>query len=434
MGYHVSKEAACQTVRCSLQGSRNAVMETRAMVSVEPKVVGERLALARRARGLTQQQVAEALGVARTTVTAMEKGDRRPQAAELFTLARLYGRQLGELVRPLREGETPGFVVQFRAALAGDSAATDSKRAQDIQRFESFCRWYVELEQMLDAPLPIRYPEEYDIAGTNPERAAEVVAAAERNRLGLGDGPIGDLWSLLEGDVGLRIFVYPMHDARIAGMFVASADLGGCIAVNANHPHERQRWTLTHEYWRLLTNRFRAEISVLRSGRMPASERAADAFARHFLMPGSGLTRRFLSVKQSRDGPITPADVLTLAHLYGVSAEAMTLRLEELDLLKPGTWDSLKVKGFRPDEARKLVALPERQAPRTALPFRYETLAARAFVEALISEGQLARMLDTDRISAVLMANERSRDEQAIDPGEWRQVPIDLGRALIDVG
>jgi Zn-dependent peptidase ImmA (M78 family)/transcriptional regulator with XRE-family HTH domain len=409
-------------------------METRATMMAKPKIVGERLALARRARGLTQQQAAEALGVARTTITAMEKGDRRPQAAELFTLARLYGRQLGDLVRPLREGEAPGFVVQFRAAMAGESAAAESKRAQDIQCFESFCRWYVELEQMLDAPLPMRYPEEYEIAGTNPERAAEAVATAERNRLGLGDGPIGDLWSLLEGDVGLRIFGFPMHDARIAGMFVASADLGGCVAVNANHPHERQRWTLAHEYWHFLTNRFRAEISVLRSGRVPASERAADAFTRHFLMPASGLTRRFLNVKQARNGPITPTDVMTLAHLYGVSTQAMTLRLEELDLLKPGTWDSLKAKGFKPEEARKLVALPEREAPRAALPFRYETLAARAFADALISEGQLARMLDTDRISAVLLANERSRDEQATEPGAWRQVPIDLGRALIDVG
>lgn len=409
-------------------------METRAMMTVDPKVVGERLALARRARGLTQQQAAEALGVARTTITAMEKGDRRPQAAELFVLARLYGRQLGDLVRPLREGETPGFVVQFRAALAGESAATESKRAQDIQRFESFCRWYVELEQMLDAPLPTRYPEQYDVAGTNPERAADAVATAERNRLGLGDGPLGDLWSLLEGDVGLRIFAFPMRDSRIAGMFVASSDLGGCIAVNANHPLGRQRWTLAHEYWHFLTDRFRAEISVLRGGRVPANERAADAFARHFLMPASGLTRRFLNVKQAKDGPITPADVMTLAHLYGVSTEAMTLRLEELDLLKPGTWDSLKDKGFKPEEARKLVALPEREQPRSGQPFRYETLASRAFAEALISEGQLARMLDTDRVSAVLLADERSRDEQAAEPGEWRQVPIDLGRALIDVG
>ena len=48
------------------------------LLSVDPAVIGERLAVARRARGLTQQQAAEALGVGRTTITAMEKGERRP--------------------------------------------------------------------------------------------------------------------------------------------------------------------------------------------------------------------------------------------------------------------------------------------------------------------------------------------------------------------
>ena len=115
-------------------------MDANALMSVDPEVIGERLASARRARGLTQQQAAEGLGVARTTITAMEKGDRRPRASELFTLARLYGRSLGDLVRPLREGETPSFVVQFRAAHVEDTPATESKREKDIQRFEELCR------------------------------------------------------------------------------------------------------------------------------------------------------------------------------------------------------------------------------------------------------------------------------------------------------
>jgi Zn-dependent peptidase ImmA (M78 family)/transcriptional regulator with XRE-family HTH domain len=409
-------------------------MDTNPLMSVDPQVIGERLASARRARGLTQQQAAAALRVARTTITAMEKGERRPRASELYTLARLYGRQIGDLVRPVREGESPSFVVQFRAARVEDTPANASKREQDIQRFEDFCRWYVDFEEMLDSPLPTRYPEEYDVSGTNPDRAAADVAAAERNRLGLGDGPVGDLLSILETDVGLRIFAFPMQDRRTSGMFVASSDLGGCVAINADHPADRQRWTLAHEYWHFLTERYKAEITVLRAGRVPQSERAADAFARHFLMPASGLTRRYLAMKRARSGPITPGDVLTLAHLYGVSFQAMTLRLEDLELLKAGTWDSLNAQGFKPDQARKLIDLPEREAPRTSLPYRYETLAARAFEAALISEGQLARMLGTDRVSAAQLVRERVKDEQPVDDGEWRQIAIDLGQPLVEVG
>lgn len=41
---------------------------------------------------------------------------------------------------------------------------------------------------------------------------------------------------------------------------------------------------------------------------------------------------------------------------------------------------------------------------------RFEVLAARAFADALISEGQLARILATDRIAAVRIATSRLRD------------------------
>ncbi len=402
------------------------------LLSVDPAVIGDRLAVARRARGLTQQQAAEALGIGRTTITAMEKGERRPRAEELYALAQLYGRQIGDLVRSGSPGESPGFVVQFRAARRDESSANGSKREADIQRFEDFCRWYVELETLLAAPLARRYPEEYDIAGANPERTAEVIAAAERNRLGLGDGPIGDLWGILETDVGLRIFAFPMQDRRISGMFVASAELGGCIAINANHPRERQRMTLAHEYWHFLTDRYKAEITVLQGGKTPQQEWDAGAFARNFLMPETGLVRRYVATKQAKQGPMTPADILTLAHLYGVSAEAMTLRLEELSLLKTGTWVSLKRQGFKPDTAKKLLDLLSSPHADCTLPYRYETLAIRAFDEAQISEGQLARMLATDRVTAARLAMERSIDSQPGEDGAWSQMSIDLGQPLVE--
>jgi Zn-dependent peptidase ImmA (M78 family)/DNA-binding XRE family transcriptional regulator len=406
------------------------MMDAHALLSIEPAVIGERLAAARRARGLTQQQVADSLGIGRTTITAIEKGDRRPRAAELFNLARLYGRQLGDLLRPLHEQEGPSFAVQFRAELAPE-AENAQHQEEDVQRLERLCRWYADLEAMLGAPLPTRYPEEYDVSGIDPVRAAEDIAARERNRLGLGDAPLGDLSALLEIEVGLRIFAFPMENRRTAGMFVAAADFGACIAVNANHPPDRQRWTIAHEYGHFLTHRYQPEITVLRGGSVPPHERFADAFARFFLMPASSLTRRFLALKRSKSGPITPADVLELAHLYGVSAKAMTLRLEELGLLRAGTWDHLDKQGLKPDQARELLDIPKAERLR-ALPYRYETLAVRAFNDALLSEGQLARMLETDRVSACRLVAERSHDEQLSDDGERSWMSIQLGLPLVD--
>lgn len=408
------------------------MVATRGLRTIDPGIIGERLADARRARRLTQQQVADALGVARTTVVAIEKGDRRPRASELATLASLYGRQVGDFVQPARERSSPNFVIQFRAARGPSHAIPDHERDADSRRFEEFSRWYVGLEEMLGAPLARRYPDAYDVSGTPPERAAEEVAASERNRLGLGDGPIGDLWSILEADVGLRIFAIPMLSSKIAGMFLASDDYGGCIAVNANYPEDRRRWTLAHEYAHFLTDRFRPEITVLAAyERVPEGERFADAFARFFLMPAAGLVRRFQALRRAKEKPITPADLLALGHLYRVSFQAITWRLEELKLLPAGTWQKLRNLGFKPTQARTLVGLPDTPPERSLLPHRYELLAAQAYGQGLLSEGQLARRLATDRVDALLRVRELTHEQQEAGDGIWQQVPLDLAAGLI---
>lgn len=393
--------------------------------TIDPAVIGERLADARRARGLTQQQVAKALGVARTTVTAIEKGVRRPRASELVTLARLYGQQVGDLVRARRQEPDVSFVLHFRATGNRAEVIPEADRVADSQRFEEFCRWYVELEDLLGTPLPRRYPEEYDISHTPPERAAEEVASLERNRLGLGDGPIGDLWGVLEGDVGLRVFALPMRSKQIAEMFIYSETLGGCIAVNARHPEGRRRWSLVHGYAHFLVDRSKPRISTVSVGRrIPDNERFADAFGRYFLMPESGLVQRFHALRRAKP-ELTVADLLALSHQYRVSFQALVLRLEELDLIPEGTWRELNQRGFKPDQARKHLALTPHAPDPSFLPPRYELLAAQAFDQGLITEGQLARMLATDRVSARERISRLLLAERA-ENGEWRQAPLDL--------
>jgi Zn-dependent peptidase ImmA (M78 family)/DNA-binding XRE family transcriptional regulator len=414
--------------------ANGVTMDTNVLATIDPHLLGERLADARRARGLTQIQAATELGVARTTLTAMEKGGRRPRPTELVALARLYGRTVGSLVAPPPPG--PGFVVQFRAAHG--AAADTAPRIEDVERFEQWSLWYADLEAMTNSPLPRRYPEPYDVSATPPAAAGEEVAAAERNRLGLGDGPLGDLWTLLESDVGLRIFAMAMRDRPVAGMFFFDAVLGGCIAVNANHPEPRRRWTLAHEYAHFLTDRQRAEVTVSRfsrNHRPDDRERFADAFAGAFLMPAAGLAARFRAIVRAKAvAGFTPADLLGLCHLYGTSFGATTRRLEGLRLLPAGTYDTLAEQGFKPDEARALVDLPDERVEARRFPTRYERLAATAFRAGRLSEGRLARMLDTDRVAAVLRVEEIAGQEIADHDDDARQLRLDLGAKLELVG
>jgi Zn-dependent peptidase ImmA (M78 family)/transcriptional regulator with XRE-family HTH domain len=378
-----------------------------------PPSLAARLRGARLAAGLTQRAAADALGVSRPLLVAIEKGARAVRPEELTVLARLYGRSVHELVRPTPPLEA--FGAQFRSALA---AAADAGELQgSVEELERLGDDYLELARLAGATLPRRYPPATEITGLDPQQAAEDLSSNERNRLGLGDGPILSLRELLDEEVGVRIFA-PQLPSHIAGAFVYAEPLGGTIAVNANHPCERQRWTLAHEYGHFLSARARPEVTVLRRReRVPAAERFADAFAAYFLMPRAGLHRRFHSLSRDRAGEVTAADLLQLAHSYRVSLQAMILRLEDLRLLPPGSFDQLRDLGFRPSEAARL--LGPRPAPdQTLLPPRYRYLAAELYVRAEITEGQLARFLRLDRLNARRVVEELTGSEDVGPDGD----------------
>ena len=402
-------------------------MDKDALHSIDPKDLGQRLRDGRKARGLTQQDAADHLGVARTTITAIEQGQRRIRPVELIDLASYYGRSVSEFLR--RSAPLPAFVVQLRAALAPHNSVEPELRPY-ISEFQRLCEDYLELERVRGAPLSRRYPPPYAMSRTAPEDVAEDVATAERNRLGLGDGPLLNLREVLENDVGLRIF-YMELPSPVAAMFAYTEHLGGCVAVNRKHPEERRRMSLAHDYGHFLTARYVPQVSLLgRYHRHPKQERFADTFAWAFLMPAAGLRRRYHELHRSRDGRVTPADLCILAHYYFTSLEALTRRLEDLRLVRLGTWDRLQDRGFRVREAQAILQLPQHRASDSALPTRYLYLATEAFERGDLSEGQYARLLRADRLEARQLAAELTASHHLSDQGETSIVPLDLGEEL----
>ncbi len=397
--------------------------------SIPPPVVGQRLQGARKARGLTQKEVAESLGVARTTITALEKGERRTRPSELIQMAQLYGRPVGDFVGA--RDSVADFAAQFRAAVS----KLGSQQAQDelqhaVAIFQQLCEDYQHLENLNEAPLIRNYPTRYATDGTSPEVAAEDVATAERHRLALGDGPFLNLREALANDVGLRVFSIDLP-SRVAGMYSYMEEFGGCIAVNAVHPQERQRWSLAHEYGHFLTSRFRSEVSMLGGyGRSRSGERFADAFARCLLMPAAGLRRRFNELSRAARGRITAAEICQLAHHYFVSVEMMMLRLEELRLLPGGTWGRLHDRGFKVREVEGQSSLSTHSHGGRSLPLRYQYFAARAYEEGKLTEGELARLLRVDRVAARRLVQELAQSLFLQDEGQVAAIFIDLARSV----
>jgi Zn-dependent peptidase ImmA (M78 family)/DNA-binding XRE family transcriptional regulator len=368
-------------------------MAANALDQLDPRQLGQSLKAARELRGLRQEDAARVIGVARTTITAVEKGDRRIKADELIKLAQAYGRAVSDFTRPRPAARD--FRVQFRGPAQADSV-DQAKIAASQADFQELCRDYLELEQIMGAPLPRRYPPEYNIQGLNADQAAASVAGQERNRLGLGDGPLPILRVILEQDVGLRVFYMPFADSGFSEMYYYDEELGGCLAINQNHPEERRRWSLAHGYAHFLVHRFQPAVYYERGYQR---EQFADFFAKHFLMPTSGLIRQYNSIVQTKSKP-TIGDLAVLANYYGVSLSALVRRLEDLGIAPSGTWERLRDRGLKVRQAQAQLGLPPIPAQEQLLPLRYQYLAVEAYHEGEISEAMLAHFLRVDRLEA----------------------------------
>ncbi|HBB36218.1 MAG TPA: transcriptional regulator [Cyanobacteria bacterium UBA8803] len=371
-------------------------MATNILDNIDLRKLGELLQQARKKCNMTQADAAKVIGAARTTIVAIEKGERRLKPNELIKLARAYGRAVSDFVRPSPVVEP--FAVQFRAAREHSEQEVD-QISPVIERLEELCRNYLELEEIMDAPLPLNYPQEYDVTNMPIEAAAESIAIAERQRLGLGDGPIPLLRDILEQSVGIRIFYLKMP-AKYSEIYSYDEQIGGCMAINLDHYEERRRWSMAHGYLHFLAHRRKAVVDFEgQYQRIPESERLAEAFPKYFLMPTSGLLRRFNDMYRTHS-KFTPTNLFTLAHYYGVSIEALVYRLEEMELLPSGTWDRLRDRGLKVRKVQQELGLEEIQQRTDIVPIHYQHLAIEALDQGLITEGRFADFLSVDRLEA----------------------------------
>jgi transcriptional regulator with XRE-family HTH domain len=170
---------------------------------IDPRLVGRRLAEARKACGRTQEEAAAFLGCSRPTLIAVEKGDRLPKAEEVIKLAGFYGRTVHEIVRPT----APAVPLEPHLRAVVDAPPDTAKELYAaIVELARFAEDYRALELLLESPAKTSHPPEVTLPkrdGMIPD-FAEDAALRERDRLGLGLQPVLDLRELLETDVGVE--------------------------------------------------------------------------------------------------------------------------------------------------------------------------------------------------------------------------------------
>ena len=358
--------------------------------------IGERLRLAREALKITQAYAADAIKVARTTIVAIEKGERRARVNELQQLAMLYKTSVNALLR--RESVHIDLAPRFRKVISAKDIAAN--HAADL--LADLAKAEVELENLLGIKRRRNYPPERPIMPGDVRTQAENDATELRQRLGLGNAPIADIITLLEMELGIRVYVR-RFEGKISGLFAYDDTLGACILLNANHPRDRRNQTAGHETGHFVSTRRQPEILHFGETENSREERYANAFGRALLTPARAVMQKFQEVTAGSDR-LSRRHVIVLAHFFGVSREAIVRRLEELRLIKQGNWDWFQANGGITDEQARQVlgdlSAPDAYKAEADRPttLRLNLLAAEAYRKGLLSEGQLARLLHLDRV------------------------------------
>lgn len=238
---------------------------------------GTRLALARRLARLPRTHLARDVGVTPTAITQFERGDARPTAPVLASLAL----RLGVPEDFFRHGRPvpilPGGAAHFRSlratpALSRDQALAFAELAMDVVDA---------LQQYVDLPA-VNLPDV--VAPDSPTRVDLAAAAARvRSVLGVPDGPVAHVVRLLEahGVVVLRL------PAEVAGReldpdvdaFSTSATARPMVLLSpVKDDKARSRFDAAHELGHLVLHHDAEPGNKIVEGQ-------AQSFAAEFLMP-----------------------------------------------------------------------------------------------------------------------------------------------------
>lgn len=271
-------------------------------------MIGDRIRLARDYAGLTQQALADTVGLQQATIAYLESGRHRPSEAVLRQIAEATGFPLGFF-----------HDAPLDAFPEGSLAFRRRKRtpAYEVRRAYSTARLAWELVRSLlqrVKPWTVRLPM---LPGETPETAAAIT------RSSLGFAPEQPLHPLVGNVEALGVPVLELHrelaDLDGFSLWAGWPTARPLIAVHASTPGDRQRWTVAHELGHLVLH------GAVR-GSVEAVEREADAFAAELLLPETALREELVP-------PVTLSQLMELKARWRVSLAALIRRAHDLGVI-----------------------------------------------------------------------------------------------------
>lgn len=364
-----------------------------------PKYIGQRIKTARVNLGLSQDNLAQQLGVHRPTISQIESGKRAIDTTELVALSHILKQPLSFFVETDQDAEEQDNPINilYRA----EDISENEKPV--IDDFLKICKDYIELEEFndIDKHLPFPFWKKPVRSKREAIEDGERAATSLRRQLELGASPVKDLAAILENH-GIKIIYRSLKSSHAWGFSISNKELGHCIFINSSCIRERRLFTLAHELGHIYMDH-KHSVTIFSEGNSPGAEIKqaktslpevrANVFAAAFLMPKEKIEKLLENSKFKKNDTSARHIIRYLCHYFGVSYPAMVYRLYNLNYIGNKVRDELlqnpitsSLEYSEPEEIR--------------FPERYFTLALEAYRSMRISIGKLADYLRIDLYNA----------------------------------
>jgi Zn-dependent peptidase ImmA (M78 family)/DNA-binding XRE family transcriptional regulator len=327
-------------------------------------MIGERIKMARRAAGLSQQTLGDRTGVSKMSISKYERGEMTPGSDMLVRVADATGMRVDYFLRPV--------AFSLSAPCYRSRASLSAKSKGMVE--ETVREWLdrsIEVDHLLDAAVP------FSLEGIGRAVRSlddvERVAAELRAAWNLGDDPIPNVVSVLE-DRGVKIGVVDGQSAFDALTFWVDGTWPA-IAVKSSVPGDRQRFSICHEIGHI----------VMRVDTALDAEKAAQRFAGAFLVPAHVVRRELGEHRHTLD----PRELYELKHEYGMSMSAWVHRATDLGVIEAAAasrlYRTFGRNGWLKNEPGRQVSFEK--------PSRLELLVLRGAAEGAIGDARAAELM-----------------------------------------
>lgn len=307
------------------------------MISSDRRFNPEMLTLARQVRELTQEELAETIGVSQARVSKIEHGlAPADDVIDALAAALDYPREFF-----YQEGHNYGLPVRHHR-----KRASLGQRALDRIHAEINIR-ALQLRELLKSAAVDRELELPRIDVDTYNGKAEEIARAVRSFWRLPRGPIANLMGLLER-AGIVLIPMDFEDPEIDAVAQVVPDLPPMIFFSTRVPMDRLRFTLAHELGHLIMHALPTQ----------AMEKEANRFAAEFLMPAADIVHQLTRV--------TLPVLATLKAVWRVSMAALLERAKALATITQRQYvrlrSELSRRGYMRREPAELDISPEHPA------------------------------------------------------------------------